>query len=316
MPALEFEQLPAGATNIEGQQSQTIDPIQGIKNQYNSDKIKLESEYKRDRSAMAKEIMTNVQWNNRLAKLNLKYQTKLDELTAATNKQVSYIQQIHKVAVDKRLGEEQALRAYLKPEAEAARFPKPETMPQPYSASRIKSEQQLMGSMLEAVKEPGYIRGGVALMKGMLPFIPYKKATVDKDELITTYKNWQEQTQYHFKHPLHKAQLDRAWDMYMKSDPKYANWFTYFKDKFTHGPPIYEVRTLRSRGPGTTAIQQRMMGTPLGSSVSAHVKHPLQRIKLDFSSPEHRRIANEILEEANKDKNKAREIARQKGYDL
>lgn len=299
MPGLPYRGLPAGTTGMlqmEGGQpaytpqrpSPGIDPAQGIKRKHDEARTQLGSDYKRDRAAMAQEYMTPVQWNNKLAKLNLKYQTQLDELGKATKGQLDYIQQIHQTAVNKQVAEEQALRAYLPPEAEKAAFPTVAAEPKPFTPTQVVSlAKNIQATAEKAIQEPWYKLGAEKTRKSLV------------DQYLATVEMLRVSDPRAFG-PARQEQFNTIWNRVMSTDKNFANWF----DK--KGNPPLEMRMAIARGPGTRAIRKRATGTPIGISVAGSVKQAKQPITPN--------IAQQILQEAGGDKERARQIARQRGY--
>jgi len=145
------------------------------------------------------------------------------------------------------------------------------------------------------------------------------------DNLLTGYMGWKEFIGYDTYNPVIRGQLDRAWDMYMRAN-NYSEW------KRAKGA----LRMVRSAGTGARAMKQRALGSsPLawaiakktgvrnmpvfrgwGSSNIALANLPATPRQAVTTGPKllDRETAKRLLDEAGGDKNKARELAKQRGY--
>lgn len=278
MPALQFEQLPADQT----------------------DKIKktLRAQWQIEANALNQSWFSDRgKFNTARAKLNAKYQTlEFDAFTKLQQQQQERqrVQQLIRQPRQRTREEEAGLRMELRPEAERLVFPPaPPALKQPFSAAALRPKgpvYELMNEYIDAVPRPGWW------------FTRAKKETRKLNDIVDSYKAFQDQVGYYNLPNIKQRQLDLLWDSLLQAQPGFDPWW---KDKAKR-QPVAEVRGLRAKGP-ISRIMAGKVTTPIGRSIGMQLpKQQQQPLTPD--------IARQILREAGNDKIKARQIARQRGY--
>jgi len=185
-------------------------------------------------------------------------------------------------------GAEAGWRVSLPQETERAMFPSAEGRPPaPFSPGQLKTYGELAAEFVGAAEktEP------VARWWRIGPFGRYKKPT--KESLIRQYVGWQEQIGYANLPPVRQQQADIQWDDYVRG-----------QDIEEWDPRDPEVMALRSKGRLTRAVARNV--TPVGRTIIRAKETARERITPN--------IARQFLSEAGGDKDRARQIARSRGY--
>lgn len=301
---LPFQNLPA-----------TQNPKQILTNQSKKTQDYIQSQQQRELDIFRKTRFPNRnEAINQLNQLNSKYQGLLDQEKFKSDQQFGQLKQIQSLVdagqIDPDAGQEAMWRLVLPLETERVMFPKPVDMT-PFSITQLKS-QAFQVPLLEAADTAEEIRG--------FEWGPPKKT---QQGLLDQYQLWRESIEYENRGLIKQQQLDREWDMAMRSEKKFSNWWMDEKQR----KPIPEVQALRSTGKIAQAMRSRMVETPMGGGVTTPFDQSMLDIKpktKELPGPTtvskgqklDEETARWILNQVGGDKVKARQMAIQMGYSL
>lgn len=184
-------------------------------------------------------------------------------------------------------GDEAVWRMVLPQETERAMFARDTTSKtSPLSPTQLASYGKSAAEFVEPARETDRFWGPIPK-----PYMLWHKFS--KDNLIDQYKGWQENIGYANLSPVRQRQVDIQWDDYIKGQG-IEEW----------NPKDPKVRALRSKGRLAKAAAPSI--TPMSRAI---VQSKAERSKTLSDE-----IAQQILEEAGGDNEKARQIAYSRGY--
>ena len=187
-------------------------------------------------------------------------------------------------------GNEAMWRMVLPQETERAMFTRDSVSKPsaPLSPTQLASYGESAAEFVEPARETDRFWGPIPK-----PYTLWHKFS--KENLIDQYKGWQENIGYTNLSPVRQRQVDIQWDDYVKGQG-IKEW----------DPKDPKVRALRSKGRLATAAAPNI--TPMSRAII--------QSKAERSKTLSNEIAQQILEEAGGDNEKARQIARSRGYSL
>lgn len=291
MPGLPFTQLPTSGSDS---------PYGIVEQNYQGIQKNLQGQYQRDASVLEKQYLTDADFKNKLSTLRTKYQTNLNQYRIRGQQQVRELQTIQRLmnqgAIDQQAGQRAMWRLVLPAEAERAMFPG-QPSARPFSPGQLGAYKKMMGEFAVAGKKE--IRWG---------------PNWSQESLIKQYIGARQQAGYDDPSwtATQRRQFDVEWDDLMLGEKE-----------FQWDPKVPEIRGLRAAGKLQEAVAKQI--TPLAASV-AKAKTPGRpmrgwfeygaQIRRPVTKKLTRKQAMDIFYEAGGDKNQARQLAKQRGFEF
>lgn len=281
MNGLPFQQLP-GATPQDTLQRDMRLAQQQVVDLYNQ-----------QLQIVRKTRMSDENFATQYNKLAQKFQTDLQKATQPFQQKIQQMQTIQRLVqqghITSERGKEATWRMALPGETERAMFPSIAKIAKPaapLSPTQLKSYEESAAEFVEAAKVTDRFWGPIPK-----PFTRWHKFS--KEQLIKQYVGWQEYIGYLNLSPVRQHQADIQWDEYIRGQ-EIEEW----------NPNDPEIRALRPKGKLTRAVAP--YATPMAKTIIQAKRTGVKQLTAD--------LARQFLTEAGGDRDRARQIARSRGY--
>jgi len=280
MPGLPFERLPSDT------------PQSTLRIDLQSAQKQVADQYNQRLQTIRRTPMSDRDFAMQYNKLAASFQTDMQKVTQPFQQREQQLQTIQRLVRQGHItadrGNEALWRTVLPQETERAMFAPAGARPAtPFSPTQLKSYGESAAEFVEAAEKTipteRWYRFG--------PIGRYKRPT--KDALTKQYTGWQEYIGYQNLSPVRQRQADIQWDDYVKGQG-IEEW----------DPEDPQIKALRSKGRLTRAMAPNV--TPVARTIIQAKETGGRRLTLQ--------MAQQFVDEAGGDRNRARQIARSRGY--
>lgn len=178
----------------------------------------------------------------------------------------------------------------------------------PQLRAEAKPGAPLLPKTLESVRPSMSEFAEAAPSKGQF-FTRSKNEPRTQADLLTQYEAWRQFIGYDGRNLTQQKQLDMEWDAVMKARPKWQ-W----------DPASEEVSSRRATGALSKAFVGRSGSTPgawaKANPLASQIRREVDQKLAPKTTPLTKEVAAQLLKEAGGDKNKARQLAKDRGYTL
>lgn len=250
--------------------------------------------------------MTNTQYSQKILGLQQEYDQQKMNVTMQRQRLDGIKKFVNQGVVTPEHAEQAMWATVLPDEQVRALYPAKETTKEPdtpFSPDQLRSNLPTMIEFASSAEQPSK-----SLKFGFPGFgIKGGEQPRTRGSLLTQYISWRSQIGYDNLSSIKQHQLDQQWDALMKGGYKDKN--IEFSSANDWDPKSVEVQAWRTKGPLMQSVRKTV--TPFGASlITAKPKEKTVSAPKQVT-PE---LAQQLVQEAGGDRNKARELARKRGY--